>query len=55
MSTGVETRSRGAAGDAGPFAPLRELAAAAGSLASACPRAFVHQARALASRHRDGR
>jgi acyl-[acyl-carrier-protein]-phospholipid O-acyltransferase / long-chain-fatty-acid--[acyl-carrier-protein] ligase len=49
MSTGMETRSRPAAGSAGPFAPLRELPPLPLEWRS-MPRAFIHQARALASR-----
>jgi acyl-[acyl-carrier-protein]-phospholipid O-acyltransferase / long-chain-fatty-acid--[acyl-carrier-protein] ligase len=49
MSTGTEARMRGAAGDAGPFPPLRELAPLPAKWRS-LPRALVHQARALGSR-----
>ncbi len=49
MSTGMETRSRGATGGPGPFEPLRELPPLPPHWRS-LPRAFVHQARALASR-----
>jgi acyl-[acyl-carrier-protein]-phospholipid O-acyltransferase / long-chain-fatty-acid--[acyl-carrier-protein] ligase len=49
MSTGMETRSRSAAGEAAQFAPLRELPALPPHWRS-LPRAFVHQARALAPR-----
>ena len=47
MSTGMETRSRGATGGAGPFAPLRDLPPLPVGWSS-LPRAFIQQARALA-------
>ncbi len=50
MSTGTETRSRGATGQPGPFEPLRELPPLPPHWRS-LPRAFVHQARALAPRN----
>jgi acyl-[acyl-carrier-protein]-phospholipid O-acyltransferase / long-chain-fatty-acid--[acyl-carrier-protein] ligase len=46
MSTGIETRSRGATGEAGPFAPLRELSPLPAEWRS-LPSAFIRQARAL--------
>ena len=48
MSTGTDARSRGETGDAGQFTPLRELPPLPAGWRS-LPRAFVHQARALAS------
>jgi acyl-[acyl-carrier-protein]-phospholipid O-acyltransferase/long-chain-fatty-acid--[acyl-carrier-protein] ligase len=49
MSTGIETRSRGATALADPFAPLRELPPLPEEWRS-LPRAFIRQARALGPR-----
>jgi acyl-[acyl-carrier-protein]-phospholipid O-acyltransferase/long-chain-fatty-acid--[acyl-carrier-protein] ligase len=49
MSTGVETPSRGSKPEAGPDAPLWELAPLPAPWRS-LPRAFIHQARVISSR-----